>query len=183
MAGLLFLALAYFAFGQSAASRSEAQGSADAAALAVAYDIREQFADRLLEDSASPSEVEEALLGRSVLNGDPCRRAEYFAEENNAEALSCSILLSDEIQVEVGVKALESVGDTVVPGTSDRYATAAAKTAIEPLCALSPGSGGSNGEEEGRVKLVCEEGEFSYEPGEVRSLPGLDVLFSIRLVE
>ncbi|WP_340558413.1 hypothetical protein [Streptomyces sp. GSL17-111] len=182
MAGLLFLALAYFAVGQSAASRSETQGSADAAALAVAYDVRQQFAARLLE-STDYSELEEVLLGRSVLVDDPCRQAEYFAGENNAEALSCSFLSSDSIRVEVRVRALESVGETAVPGTSGVYATAAAKAVVEPLCVPSSDFDGSNGEDEERLELICEEGEFSVEPGEDVSLPDLDLLFSIRLIE
>lgn len=46
VAGLLFLAFAFFAVGKASATRNEAQGAADAAALAAAQDARDTLGPR-----------------------------------------------------------------------------------------------------------------------------------------
>src|SRR4051794_28092055 len=48
--GLLFLAFAYLAVGQAAATRNGAQTAADAAALAAAQDLRDKLAGQWVED-------------------------------------------------------------------------------------------------------------------------------------
>lgn len=49
VAGLLFLALAFFAVGKASALRNEAQGAADASALAAGQSAREQFEAPFIE--------------------------------------------------------------------------------------------------------------------------------------
>ncbi|WP_448699800.1 pilus assembly protein TadG-related protein [Streptomyces avidinii] len=66
MAGLLFAALAYFTIGKAAIVRSNAQGAADAAALAAAREGRDSLLPGIDLATLSPEDWEQVLLGNQV---------------------------------------------------------------------------------------------------------------------
>ncbi|GGT52590.1 hypothetical protein GCM10014713_53100 [Streptomyces purpureus] len=140
--GLLFLAFAYFAVGQAAATRNGAQTAADAAALAAAQDAREQLRDGWLEVILNPAEWKGFLNGRRFGTYTACLRAESFANRNGAELTEggCDRLprFDDEEGFTVKVRTLGTVGESVIPGTENRHATAKAKAVIEPRCTFDP---------------------------------------------
>ncbi|MFI1941447.1 pilus assembly protein TadG-related protein [Streptomyces purpureus] len=142
--GLLFLAFAYFAVGQAAATRSGAQTAADAAALAAAQDAREQLRDGWLAVILKPAEWEGFLSGWRFREYTACQEAASFADRNDAELLSgaagCSRLprWDGEEGFAVKVRTLGTVGESVIPGTENQHATASAKAVIEPRCTFEP---------------------------------------------
>lgn len=138
--GLLFLAFAYFAVGQAAANRNGAQTAADAAALAAAQDTRDQLAGKWVANVLDPTKWKDILNGNeAVLNG--CWRAYQLASQNDARvdgptgACESSLL---PLSYTVHVKADKPVGESVVPGTENKYAHAHATAVIEPLCTFKP---------------------------------------------
>lgn len=66
VAGLLFLAFAYFAVGQAAVNRNGAQTAADAAALAAAQETRDGLADLWVADVLDPSKWLGIFEGRAA---------------------------------------------------------------------------------------------------------------------
>ncbi|MGW7429586.1 pilus assembly protein TadG-related protein [Streptomyces sp. NPDC054861] len=136
VAGLLFLAFAYFAVGQAAATRNGAQTAADAAALAAAQDARDQLRDGWLEVILDPAEWLEYLEGGRFGTGPACQRADTFAARNDAEFWGdgCVRLNGLEDGFRVTVRTQGTVGESVIPGTEDQHATATATAVIEPLC-------------------------------------------------
>ncbi len=185
VSGLLFLGLAYFAFGQAAASRNSAQGAADAAALAAAHDAREQLGSVLLDDISERDSWERLLEGRDFDAAEACRAASLFAARNDAQADECSTSLVGLPSFTVRVRADDPMGDSVIPGTQGVTAAATATAALEPRCALEiAGVGESQGDdsEVEPVELTCEGEEVVVDPSSSEQLPRLDVLFSVRLV-
>ncbi|MCT4355549.1 pilus assembly protein TadG-related protein [Streptomyces sp. Je 1-79] len=136
MAGLLFLAFAYFAVGQAAATRNGAQTAADAAALAAAQDARDQLRDGWVAVILDPAQWGDFLSGRQYDEYAACQRAASFAAKNHAEVPGegCNPLSSGELGFRVEVRTLNSVGESVIPGTEIQHATAKATAVIEPLC-------------------------------------------------
>ncbi|MGW6565488.1 pilus assembly protein TadG-related protein [Streptomyces sp. NPDC054975] len=136
MAGLLFLALAYFAVGQAAVTRNSAQTAADAAALAAAQDARDQLRDGWLGVILDPAQWGEFLSGGDYDVDAACRRAASFAAKNDAKLFgeACVPLPLGERGFRVEVRTLDSVGDSVIPGTENQRARATATAVLEPLC-------------------------------------------------
>ncbi|MEU6950119.1 pilus assembly protein TadG-related protein [Streptomyces sp. NPDC046316] len=136
MAGLLFLAFAYFAVGQAAANRNGAQTAADAAALAAAQDARDQLRDGWLGVILDPTQWSDFLSGGEYDEYAACQRAASFAAKNDANLSGegCVPLAFGEHGFRVEVRALDSVGRSVIPGTESQHATATATAVIEPLC-------------------------------------------------
>ncbi|TXS10871.1 hypothetical protein EAO71_36550 [Streptomyces sp. ms191] len=135
VAGLLFLAFAYFAVGQAGATRNGAQTAADAAALAAAQDAREQLRDGWLDVILDPSRWGEYVDGERYDPSAACRQAASFAAKNEATLWGdrCD-LLPDREGFSVEVRTLNTVGASVVPGTEKQHATATASAVIEPRC-------------------------------------------------
>ncbi|MBW1597365.1 pilus assembly protein TadG-related protein [Streptomyces sp. JJ38] len=181
VAGLLFLAVAYFAFGQAAVSRNGVQGAADAAALAAAYDTRDQLGEALLDSVANPDDWKDLLNGHIVGLQDPCAAARQFAESNGADALVCEVSPWPPQSVRVEVKALDPVGDTVVPGTEGTFATANARALLEPRCVLTSESDAEG--DPAPIELDCDGDSVTVDPEAGDSLPDLDIMFSVRLID
>jgi hypothetical protein len=136
VAGLLFLAFAYFAVGQAAATRNGAQTAADAAALAAAQDAREQLRDGWLEVILDPEQWERFLSGEGYATGRACDRAASFAAKNDAELWGngCVRLPLGDEGFRVQVRTRYTVGDSIIPGTERQRATAEATAVLEPRC-------------------------------------------------
>lgn len=85
VAGLLFLALAFFAVGKASALRNGAQGAADASALAAAQSTRERFEAPFI--AALWANSIESFLNSPF--APACDAAQGLASDNDAELLDC----------------------------------------------------------------------------------------------
>ncbi|MFD7403801.1 pilus assembly protein TadG-related protein [Streptomyces sp. NPDC059866] len=179
VAGLLFLAFAYLAVGQAAATRNEAQTAADAAALAAAQDRRDQLAGQWLTNVLDPSLWQDIFDG-NVDGLDPsCGRADQLAAQNGAQVQSC--VPEGFLGYEVEIETNEPVGDTIVPGTEDKYARASATAVIEPRCTFElPGEGDGGGL---LPKLTCKDRDWVLDPKNLLDLPGPEDLFDVHLAD
>ncbi|MER7463813.1 pilus assembly protein TadG-related protein [Streptomyces sp. NPDC097981] len=190
VAGLLFAALAYFAVGMAGATRSNAQGAADAAALAAAGEARDNVFLGLDLINLKPGDWGKLANGDLFSAKGACRKAAEFADRNDA-TVECEPAIP---AFTVKVTTKRSVGDSVVPGTEKIHGEARAKAVIEPRCSLSsapapvptptitpspapsPGVGG--------VTFVCNGKPFKLDPAKPGSLSQLArALFSVRLVD
>ncbi|MFI1646581.1 pilus assembly protein TadG-related protein [Streptomyces avidinii] len=189
VAGLLFAALAYFTIGKAAIVRSNAQGAADAAALAAAREGRDTLLPGIDLATLSPEDWEQVLLGKRFdPSGGACAAAQDFAAMNDATTVTCS-----RSGTRFSVRSLTNgtVGDSVVPGTSGRRGEADATAEIVPRChvkAGGPGSGGGSAptpEPPGPIKFSCAKGVVvDYDPARPRAWPSLAAaLFDIRLID
>lgn len=86
VAGLLFVALAFVVVGMAGNIRSEAQGAADAAALAAAREARDEVFGGLDLADLKPSDWEKILRGKSFDSVGACGKASSFADLNDATA-------------------------------------------------------------------------------------------------
>ncbi|MFD7277581.1 pilus assembly protein TadG-related protein [Streptomyces sp. NPDC059862] len=179
VAGLLFLAFAYLAVGQAAATRNEAQTAADAAALAAAQDRRDQLARQWLENVLDPT------LWQGIFDGDvdgldlSCWRADQLAAQNGAHVEDCDPgLLSYTVKVETD----EPVGETIVPGTEGQYATAYATAVIEPRCTFDLPA--EDAGDEVLPGLTCKDNRnWDLNPEDLIELPGPEDLFDVHLAD
>ncbi|MFF8499555.1 pilus assembly protein TadG-related protein [Streptomyces anulatus] len=131
VAGLLFLALAFFAVGKAAALRNDSQGAADAAALAAAQQARDDFGTGFY--ASLPGNTLDIFLGAPF--APPCYEAERLANANEADMTLCVPnygYLRDTIKVEV--KGRDPVDSPVIPGSDDKKAEAEATALIEFRC-------------------------------------------------
>ncbi|MFK8909463.1 pilus assembly protein TadG-related protein, partial [Streptomyces sp. YS-3] len=134
MAGLLFLAFAYFAVGQAAAKRNEAETAADAAALAAAQDYRDRLHDKLLTgfDPVLWKDVLDGLRGGNAYAS--CGAAEALAASNGASVKTC--VPGDWPGYTVSVRTTTTAGKSVVAATETSRGTAEATAVIEPRCGI-----------------------------------------------
>lgn len=197
VAGLLFAAFAFFVVGQASVTRSDAQGAADAAALAGARETRDGALAGLDLVAWKPGDWEEFLTGKLLTGNGACAAAEDFAARNGAEA-QCQALIP---RVTVAVETERTVGNSVVPGTDGMHGTADATAVIEPLCVLgsapapsaTPTPGGGTPSPTSTptpppapdpVRLNCKDGKRveidPLKPGSLRALARS--LFSVRLI-
>lgn len=177
VAGLLFLAFAYFAVGQAAVNRNGAQTAADAAALAAAQEARDQLADLWIVDVRDPAKWQGIFDGNGA--DDTCWRAFELAAMNDAGNVECGP--DGLLGYSVTVQANKPIGASVVPGTADRRAHASATAVIEPLCTFQvPGE-----DAEGDVlpKLTCEDGDWELDPEDLTDLPAPEDLFDVHLAD
>lgn len=137
VAGVLLLALVYFAVGQAAALRNGAQTAADAAALAAAQDVRDQLRQGWLDVIDDPVQWRRFLQGEAYAVEQACQGAATFAAANDAELLRENCVPLD-LGFTVTVQSKGTVGESIVPGTSERQATASATAVVEPLCMFNP---------------------------------------------
>ncbi|MEV5316556.1 flp pilus-assembly TadE/G-like family protein [Streptomyces sp. NPDC052687] len=178
VAGLLFLAFAYLAVGQAAATRNEAQTAADASALAAALDARDQLAGDWLENVQDPDQWQDIFEG-AVPVEDPCWRADQLAAQNDAHVDSC--VPDGPLGYTVEVTTDEPVGDTIIPETEAIYAEASAKAVIEPRCTFEP-LGEDAGDEE-LPTLTCEDENWELSPDDLTDLPDPEDLFDVHLAD
>ncbi|MFF9848913.1 pilus assembly protein TadG-related protein [Streptomyces litmocidini] len=191
IAGLLFLAFAYFLVGQAALTRNSAQTAADAAALAAAQDAREQLRDGWIEVILDPGQWNKFLQGEADPGASPCQQAEKFAARNEAALTGgkCVPLATGEHGFKVTVSTT---------GRESHHATASAEAVIEPRCSFDPPEPtqdpseptpnptptspdeGEPDDEEPVVDLVCD-GEPWVIDLESPALPSAADLFRVRL--
>lgn len=204
VAGLLFLAFAYFAVGQAAAARNGAQGAADAAALAAARDARDQLRDGLLAGLRRPDTWQDILEGKGLGSTGACAEAQRFAVKNRADVVDndadgdggCEPLQWPENGFTVEVRTRYVTGDSVIPGTEDQHAEARATAVVEPLCRFDPpdghrghGRGGnedpnpdeSEDHEKRILGLACDGVDLVVDPRNPGSFPDAADLFSVHL--
>lgn len=182
---MLFLAFVYFAVGQAASTRNDAQTAADAAALAAAQDAREQLREGWLAVVLDPGQWDEFLAGAVYDASAACQQAEEFAARNGAELPDCAPLDPSGFRVTVRTT-----------GAGARQATASAEAVIEPRCTFaeqvptsepptSTPSAPSEGEQEEQgpiTGLACDGDPWEIDP-ENPSLPDAVDLFTVRLSE
>ncbi|MFH9861706.1 pilus assembly protein TadG-related protein [Streptomyces sp. NPDC017202] len=178
VAGLLFLAFAYFAVGQAAVNRNGAQTAADAAALAAAQETRDGLAGLWVEDVLDPTKWQDIFDGDGLGLPDPCWRAHELAAQNDATVDDCS---PDRLRFRVTVQANKTAGDSVIPATSTTKAHADAVAVIEPLCAFE--LPGEDADEDVLPKLTCEDGDWELDPDALGDLPGPEDLFDVHLAD
>ncbi|MER6052877.1 pilus assembly protein TadG-related protein [Streptomyces sp. NPDC001793] len=200
--GLLFLALAFFAVGQAAATRNGAQTAADAAALAAGQKYRDDLRKGVLAGlraapgAGAPTAWSDLLAGRGVPSGAACANADWYAGRNDAAVSSCTPD-SWPTSFAVTVKSRSAVGDSVIPGTAGTHASAAAKAVVTPRCTVAPPGGGpsaaptptptptgpAGGKDTGPAPrtLVCDGKSWTLDPDRPQDLPTAADLFSVRL--
>ncbi|WP_399897332.1 pilus assembly protein TadG-related protein [Streptomyces sp. BBFR51] len=178
VAGLLFLALAYFAVGQAAATRSDAQTAADAAALAAALETRDRLADQWLESVLEPDAWQDIFDGKAPVPS-ACWRAQEMAARNDASA-DCTPdgLLGYTVVAETN----DTVGDSIVPGTEEQKATETATAVIEARCSAKPPA--DDADDEALPSLSCKGGEdWDLKPDDLSDLPKPEDLFDVHLAD
>ncbi|MBX7467313.1 MULTISPECIES: pilus assembly protein TadG-related protein [unclassified Streptomyces] len=200
VAGLLFLAFAYFAWGQASVKRSETQTAADAAALAAAQDARDNLRTELL-NVLDLQKLQDLLNGKIVGEAHSCNAAVRLADANDAVTLpgwdGCHLnSYGGDSSYYVKVESKAPIGKSVVAATENRKGTATATAVIQPRCRIeeadsptpspspSPSSGaGGDGNDKGR-KLVCDgRPDVPFDLAHLAELlPSAADLFSVHLV-
>ncbi|MFC9799345.1 pilus assembly protein TadG-related protein [Streptomyces bacillaris] len=133
VAGLLFLAFAFFAVGKASALRNESQGAADAAALAAAQRARDDFGPGFL--ASLPVNTLDLFLAAPFQDATACWEARRLASANDARATACYSeygYLRDKITVRV--QGNDPVDSPVIPGTGSTVARTGATALIEFRC-------------------------------------------------
>ncbi len=192
VAGLLFLAFAYFAVGQASMKKNEAQTAADAAALAVALDARDEWR---WPDAFDPEEWDDLLSGQPT-GSSSCSAGALLAAQNDAHQDACGPDVGPETAYIVEVTTNKTVGSSVIAGTKTKKASATARAVIEPRCRIEEDmrpaprppkedDDGDTGEAEDQksYKVVCDDEDFSIDPKKLDLLPDLADLFSVHLAD
>ncbi|MFI8769903.1 pilus assembly protein TadG-related protein [Streptomyces sp. NPDC053792] len=194
VAGLLFLAFAYFAVGQAVVTRNGAQTAADAAALAAAQDARRQLREGWLDVILDPAQWGKFVDGEGYFTSSACQQAAVFAARNAAKLTgdACEPLFQG---FSVTVTSTGTVGRSLIPGTESQHATASAKAVIEPKCRYIPpdisvpgepesGSNPTDPAEEPEPEpitgLSCGGDPWTIDPDDPK-LPSAADLFTVRL--
>lgn len=132
VAGLLFLALAFFAVGKASALRNGAQGAADASALAAAQSAREQFEAPFI--AALWANSIDAFLQKSPFYA-ACAAAEGLASDNDADLKSCIPKEGGRRDtITTKVEGRGTVDSSVIPGSDHIVAKAKATAIVEFRC-------------------------------------------------
>ncbi|MEU1087894.1 pilus assembly protein TadG-related protein [Streptomyces sp. NPDC005892] len=132
VAGLLFLALAFFAVGKASALRNSAQGAADASALAAAQTAREQFEAPFI--AALWTDSIDVFLRASPFYA-ACGAAQGLASDNDATLTSCTPEEGGRTDsFTTTVKGLDTVDSSVLPHSDRTHATAEATAIIRFQC-------------------------------------------------
>ncbi|MFJ6048103.1 pilus assembly protein TadG-related protein [Streptomyces sp. NPDC092307] len=134
IAGLLFAALAFFVVGRAAITRSDAQGAADAAALAAGREARDAVLLNLDLAALKPADWEKIVDGELLERGEACAAADTFAARNGGRVTQCD---PAPPEFTVSVETNATVGDSVIPGTDSRHGTATATASVQAKCFLS----------------------------------------------
>ncbi|MBL1288563.1 hypothetical protein JKV81_17210 [Streptomyces sp. For3] len=194
VAGLLFLAFAYFAVGQASMKKNEARTAADAAALAAAQDARDEWSWPGAFDFDAWDDL---LSGRDIKLGS-CSAADRLAAANDARTVTCDADYWPEASYTVKVETNRTVGSSVIASTKTQKAEATARAVIEPRCRIEEDTrpapslpadddDGDTDESEGQkaYKAVCddEDLDFDIDPKNLNLLPDLADLFSVHLAD
>ncbi|MGC9495196.1 pilus assembly protein TadG-related protein [Streptomyces sp. WG7] len=177
--GLLFLAFAYFAVGQASVNRNGAQTAADAAALAVAHDARDQLAEMWVAEVQDPTKWQGIFDGDVAGLAPSCWRGEQLASRNEARVLSC--IPEGTLGFTVEVETLEPVGDSIVPGTEGKRSQASATAVIESQCTVE--FAGETAEDAVLPQLACRDEQWDLDPKNLDDLPKADDLFNVHLAD
>ncbi|WP_329064011.1 pilus assembly protein TadG-related protein [Streptomyces sp. NBC_01429] len=198
VAGLLFLALAFFAVGQAGATRNGAQSAADAAALAAAQESRDLFSEDFLGGLLNPGFLEDIFNGDRIGTADGCSAAARFADENKADLdntagrRGCSFT-GNRWGFTVNVVTQKPMGANILPGTEKKHAKAHATAIVEPRCTFKPAEKEeeeeppADGEDPEDVKpaspglLTCGGKDWEIDPDHLDLLPDMADLFLVRL--
>ncbi|MET8827016.1 pilus assembly protein TadG-related protein [Streptomyces sp. NPDC004610] len=178
VAGLLLLAFAFVAVGQAAVNRSDAQTAADAAALAAAQETRDDLTGAWLDDLLDPAQWRAIFDGNAAGIESGCWRAYELASMNDAEA-DCTA--DGLLAYVVEATTTEPVGDSIVPGTEGKHATARARAVIDPRCEFE--LPGEDAGEEALPDLSCDGENWELDPEEPIDLPGPEDLFDVHLAD
>ncbi|MGW1184583.1 pilus assembly protein TadG-related protein [Streptomyces drozdowiczii] len=198
VAGLLFVALVLFAFGEADVQRNGAQSAADAAALAAAKESRSLVESELKAHLADPDYFR-TVFSTSFL-GEPdnsCWKASVFATRNKASAVRCRPLADGRWGYEVRLQSDKGMSTDIVPGTEGKKAEATAVAVVEPRCtfvaaespAPSPDPSAGPDVDPGPAaasigKMRCDGGlDWTVDPEESVLMPDAAALFSVRLAE
>ncbi|MFJ1736906.1 pilus assembly protein TadG-related protein [Streptomyces sp. NPDC088254] len=175
MAGLLFVAFAFFAVGQAAVKRNEAQTAADAAALAAAQETRDELADLWALAVLDPTKWLAIFHGEG--GSDQCDRAVELAAMNDA-TVRC--FRDGPLSYRVEAATNKPVGESVVPGTAGKQAHADAVAVIEQLCDFDlPGQTPPGNT---LPTLECDDDiDWVLDPANLTDLPGPEDLFDVHL--
>lgn len=179
VAGLLFLAFAYFAVGQATVNRSGAQTAADAAALAAAQNVRDQLAAEWMTDVRDPSKWQGVFNGNAQGLQPWCWRAYELAQENDAHVLDCGT--SGPLAYTVDVETNKSMGKSVVPITESKHSKAHATAVIEPLCTFKPLAADAGPDV--LPRLACKHRYWDLDPKHLTDLPKPRDLFDVHLAD
>ncbi|MEU1433652.1 pilus assembly protein TadG-related protein [Streptomyces sp. NPDC005786] len=141
VAGLLFLAFAFFAVGQASATRNGAQGAADAAALAAAQDARDNLGVPFLAALREPNGLNDFLENHRYFDAG-CWKAQQLASANRSHLHSGARFRQpcgwDEgflrDRVTVSVETDYTVGSSVIPSTKTTHGKATATAVIKFRC-------------------------------------------------
>jgi hypothetical protein len=186
VAGLLFLAFAYFAVAQAVDKRSGAQTAADSAALAASQDARDQLLNGLLDSLLDPDAWEDLVNGQGVEFTGACAQAQSFAARNDADLVGQGCQRVDD-GFTVTVETRGTVGDSIVPGTENKHAQATATAVIEPLCGIKPSHSDDGKPDKGKDKkkpkleLECGDQDWIIDPEDIADRPDAADLFSVHL--
>ncbi len=194
VAGLLFLAFAYFAVGQASMKKNEAQTAADAAALAAAQNARDVWE---WPDAFDLEQWDDLLSGQDI-GAASCSAGGLLAAQNDARQVACEHDFWPEASYTVKVETNEAVGSSVIAGTDTEKALATARAVIEPRCRIEqdtrprPTSSADDddgdtdeAEEKKAYKVVCDDSDFDFDidPKNIELLPELADLFSVHLAD
>ncbi|OEV04793.1 hypothetical protein AN216_05850 [Streptomyces oceani] len=176
MAGLLFLALAFFTVAQASTVRNGGQSAADAAALAAARDDRDQLFDGFLDSLGEGDSWQDWLDLTAPLTGDGCGEADEFADSNDSDVLSCEPITREmDPGYTVKIETRFDTGNTIIPGTENKTAKSDATAVVQPLCDFDP--------DIDKIEITCDGDEFEIDPDDDEiDLESAD-LFSVVLVE
>ncbi|MFE9117209.1 pilus assembly protein TadG-related protein [Streptomyces sp. NPDC007172] len=189
VAGLLFLAFAFFAVGQASATRNGAQGAADAAALAAAQRAREEWGPKVLKALTTSGGLDH-IFDDGVVLGDARAEAVNFAAKNHADLTAFEPLPggTGQFKFTVGTTTQYTVGESVIPGTENEHGTAHATAMIELRCSLPPNGGGStptpsptptpSSPSSPPVTITCDGKDMPVDP-----MPDLEKIFTVKLVD
>ncbi|MFJ7155528.1 pilus assembly protein TadG-related protein [Streptomyces sp. NPDC101118] len=187
VAGLLFLALAFFAVGQAAAKRNGAQGAADAAALAAAQEARDTLGPGWHLGLLDRDGWEAMLDGKAFSAAQSCAAAEDFAAANSAQVVAGGCHVATP-RFHVAVQTTSAVGNSVVPGTENIHAKASATAVIEPRCEIGswtdPPPDSDSDRPSGPFEITCKGRPVRIDPSDLDPWRTLaKVLFDVRLAD
>ncbi|MFD7296016.1 pilus assembly protein TadG-related protein [Streptomyces sp. NPDC059897] len=180
---LLFAAFAFFAFAQAASTRNGAQSAADAAALAAAQSAREELMLGLGDALGGDGNWLDWLDGRDPAQDGPAgAAASRLAAANDARVVDGPAFtkVNDYPGYEVGVETLHTVGDTIIPGTENRRATAHATAVVQPRCDVP-----LDADPKKPLELTCDGKELDFDPEnfDLDDLPDASDLFAVHLAD
>ncbi|MFF3173206.1 pilus assembly protein TadG-related protein [Streptomyces sp. NPDC057900] len=202
VAGLLFLAFAFFAVGQAAAARNGAQGAADAAALAAAQQARDDLELPFLQALRDPNGLDDFLSGYQYFRAGESE-AVRLASKNRSDVTDFYWRPGYwQDRVTAKVRTRYTVGPSVIPSTKNDHATASATAVIEFRCSLksapeTPESGqdedsdkddkGKDDSEDapGSFEFRCDGGrDVTIDLADKNPLDGLGkLIFSVHLID